>query len=157
MLGVCVWVLVGVFKDVLLHFQNSLPPEKGANSMFWVQIQFRKVPVASDLDQEQLLSKTEGFSGAEVCVHCAISSKRLTKLHVFLRFLCSVSVMCPTGGVPVPESCAVRSPREPGMLRGGAETLRRGAEEHFPTDQQGHYQVLPGLQEEADKPFLLNH
>ena len=45
-----------------------LPDSKGREEIF--QIQFRSMPVTTDLDIPTLVTKSEGYSGAEICSVC---------------------------------------------------------------------------------------
>ena len=69
-----------------------LPDSKGREEIF--QIQFRSMPVTSDLDMDTLITKSEGYSGAEICSVCQeaglialrddISAKHITNKHLIM-------------------------------------------------------------------------
>lgn len=46
----------------------KLPDEETRKEIF--ELKFRQVPVASDIDIEQLIKKTEKYSGAEIAALC---------------------------------------------------------------------------------------
>lgn len=71
-----------------------LPDSKGREEIF--QIQFRSMPVTTDLDIPTLVTKSEGYSGAEICSVCQeaglialrdnISAERVTNKHLIEAF-----------------------------------------------------------------------